>query len=447
MMMEVKLYNSLTDQIEVLRPLVPGEVSLYVCGPTVYDEVHIGNLRPVVVFDTLTNFLSYLGYRIKFVSNYTDVDDRIIAKAENEAITEKEIADRYIASYEQNLRDINAKPASINPRVTEYMEEMVAFILELMEKGAAYQVNGNVYFRVAADPHYGELSNTDKESLLVGARIEENTEKESPLDFVLWKKTDNGIRWDSPWGQGRPGWHTECVVMIGSVFPKKEIDIHGGGFDLKFPHHENEIAQARVLHNNTIAQIWMHNGFINLGDQKMSKSLGNVVTARDALQKYGGNTIRLLLLETHYRAPVNFTEEIALSAQNEVNRILNSYKQLAVFLQEHDQDLTKGNPAEIDDFLLALGDDFNTPNAISDLFALLKKINTELRLPKPDLEKMLNYFAVFRDMLIILGIKASYPVLDQKARKLLFDYRKARAEKRYEESDELRAELIARNIL
>lgn len=446
-MMEIKLYNSLTDKVEVLTPLIPGEISLYVCGPTVYDEVHIGNLRPVVVFDTLTNFLSYLGYRVKMVSNYTDVDDRIIAKAEKEAVTEKEIANRYIDSYEQNLRKINAKDPHVRPRVTEYMEQMIDFISALIEKNAAYNVDGNVYFRVAADPKYGELSNTDKDALLVGARIEENTEKESPLDFVLWKKTDTGIQWDSPWGKGRPGWHTECVVMIGSVFPKKQIDIHGGGFDLKFPHHENEIAQSRVLYNNTIAQIWMHNGFINMGDQKMSKSLGNVVTAKDALQKYGGNTLRLLLLETHYRAPVNFTEEIALAAEGEVNRILNTYKQLAVFLQEHEQDLYTGETDDIQNFLLALSDDFNTPNAISELFALIKKINTELRAKEPDFAKLVNYFAVFRDMLVILGIKASYPVLDREARMLLANYRRARAEKRYAESDELRAELIARNIL
>lgn len=446
-MMEIKLFNSLTDKVEVLNPLIPGEISLYVCGPTVYDEVHIGNLRPVVVFDTLTNFLSYLGYRIKMVSNYTDVDDRIIAKAEKEAVTEKEIADRYIDSYERNLRNIHAKEPNVRPRVTEYMEQMIDFISALIEINAAYNVNGNVYFRVAADPKYGELSNTDKDALLVGARIEENTEKESPLDFVLWKKTDTGIQWDSPWGKGRPGWHTECVVMIGSVFPKKQIDIHGGGFDLKFPHHENEIAQSRVLYNNTIAQIWMHNGFINMGDQKMSKSLGNVVTAKDALQKYGGNTLRLLLLETHYRAPVNFTEDIALAAEGEVNRILNTYKQLAVFLQEHEQDLYTGETDDIQNFLLALSDDFNTPNAISELFALIKKINTELRAKEPDFAKLVNYFAVFRDMLVILGIKASYPVLDREARMLLANYRRARAEKRYAESDELRAELIARNIL
>ena len=323
---------------------------------------------------------------------------------------------------------------------------MIEFIKALIGKAAAYEKNGNVYFRVESDSDYGELSNAHKDDLLVGARIEENMEKESPLDFVLWKKTLEGVRWDSPWGPGRPGWHTECVVMIDSIFPQKYIDIHGGGFDLKFPHHENEIAQSRALNNNTIAQIWMHNGFINFDNQKMSKSLGNVVTARDALKQFGGNTLRLLLLETHYRAPVNFTLEVATSAKNEIDKILNTYKQLAVTLQEHDLDLASGTSQGIEPFLSALADDLNTSNAISELFLVVKNINSALRNKDLNLKNLLNNFAVFRDMLMILGIKASYPVLDESARMLLVNYRKAKAERRFDESDRLRAQLIERNI-
>lgn len=444
--MEIKLYNSLTNKLEVFKPLVEGEVSLYVCGPTVYDYVHVGNMRPVVVFDTLTNFFSYLGYRVKHVSNYTDVDDRIIQKAIAGGVSEKAIAEKYISAYEENIDDINAKKPTVSPRVTEFMPEMIEFIKALIDKAAAYEKNGNVYFRVESDSDYGELSNAHKDDLLVGARIEENMEKESPLDFVLWKKTLEGVRWDSPWGPGRPGWHTECVVMIDSIFPQKYIDIHGGGFDLKFPHHENEIAQARALNNNTIAQIWMHNGFINFDNQKMSKSLGNVVTARDALKQFGGNTLRLLLLETHYRAPVNFTLEVATSAKNEIDKILNTYKQLAVTLQEHDLDLASGTSQGIEPFLSALADDLNTSNAISELFLVVKNINSALRNKDLNLKNLLNNFAVFRDMLMILGIKASYPVLDESARMLLVNYRKAKAERRFDESDRLRAQLIERNI-
>ena len=243
--MEIKLFNSLTNQVEVFKPIKPGKVSMYCCGPTVYGDAHVGNIRPVIVFDTLRRFFERVGYEVESVSNFTDVDDKIIKKAVEENVSETVITDHYIKAYKDVLKSINVEPHYKNPRVTEYMDSIINYIKDLIDEGAAYESNGDVFFRIASIKDYGELSNIKQDDLVVGARIEENTKKESPLDFVLWKKTDLGIKWDSPWGKGRPGWHTECCVMINSIFGGK-IDIHGGGFDLKFPHHENEIAQAKA---------------------------------------------------------------------------------------------------------------------------------------------------------------------------------------------------------
>lgn len=274
--MEIKLFNSLSNQIETFVPLEEGKVSMYVCGPTVYDYVHIGNMRPVVVFDTLRRFLSYVGYEVTYASNYTDVDDKIILKAQKTGKTEKEITDFYIGEFEKDVRLIHSKLPNITPRVTEYMPQIISFIDELVKKDAAYIVDDDVYFKVSADPKYGVLSNTNTEDLLVGARIDENMKKQSPLDFTLWKKTEVGVKWNSPWSEGRPGWHTECVVMIQSLFKNGRIDIHGGGFDLKFPHHENEIAQSMVSKGHAIANYWMHNGFININSEKCPNRLATL---------------------------------------------------------------------------------------------------------------------------------------------------------------------------
>ena len=280
--MEVKIYNSLTNKIEVFEPIHKNKVNMYVCGPTVYNYVHIGNMRPVVVFDTFRKFLTYIGYDVKYVSNYTDVDDKIIKRAQELNKPESEITEFYIKAFEDDLHNINALKPDVTPRVTEYMSQIIAFIDQLVKTDYAYDIDGDVYFRVEKIKDYGKLSNTKIEDLLVGARIDENSKKESPLDFTLWKKTNVGINWDSPWSKGRPGWHTECVVMINSIFPGGLIDIHGGGFDLKFPHHENEIAQSEAYNKCSLANYWMHNGFININNEKMSKSLGNVITAHDA---------------------------------------------------------------------------------------------------------------------------------------------------------------------
>ncbi len=443
--MEIKVFNSLTNNIEILKPIKEKEVSIYCCGPTVYGDAHVGNIRPVIVFDTLRRFLSFLGYNVKLVSNFTDVDDKIINKAQQEGVSEQVITDRYIAAYKDVLTKLNVEPHYLNPRVTEYMPQIIKYIDELVKKGAAYEKDGDVFFRISSIKDYGELSNMKVDDLVVGARIEENSKKETPLDFTLWKKTDVGIQWDSPWGKGRPGWHTECCVMINSIFDGK-IDIHGGGFDLKFPHHENEIAQAKAHDHNKIANIWMHNGFVNFGDEKMSKSLGNVVLAKDAIAKYGGNVMRLLILSTHYRAPVSFTDETVQSTANEIAKIQKTYNQLSVAIQ-----LAKGNlqskEIDVNNFISALADDLNTSNALAALFDKVKQANIELRKRPQDLKAIESIFASLSAMLKVLGIVFEMPVLTDELRKTYEQYLALKAERRFEESDKLRDVLLEHNII
>ncbi len=443
--MEIKLFNSLTNQVEVFKPIKPGKVSMYCCGPTVYGDAHVGNIRPVIVFDTLRRFFERVGYEVESVSNFTDVDDKIIKKAVEENVSETVITDRYIKAYKDVLKSINVEPHYKNPRVTEYMDSIINYIKDLIDEGAAYESNGDVFFRIASIKDYGELSNIKQDDLVVGARIEENIKKESPLDFVLWKKTDLGIKWDSPWGKGRPGWHTECCVMINSIFGGK-IDIHGGGFDLKFPHHENEIAQAKAHDHNKIANIWMHNGFVNFGDEKMSKSLGNVVLAKDAIAKYGGNVMRLLILSTHYRAPVSFTEDTVVAAKNELDRIQKVYNQLAVKLQLEHLDMSSKN-IHIDNFLSSLADDLNTSNAITEVFEMVKAGNVALRKNPADFGEIESVWASLNAMLTTLGIKLEYPILTPELEKIYSQYLALKKEKKFEESDKLRDVLLKEHII
>lgn len=445
--MEIKLFNSLSNQIETFVPLEEGKVSMYVCGPTVYDYVHIGNMRPVVVFDTLRRFLSYVGYEVTYVSNYTDVDDKIILKAQKTGKTEKEITDFYIDEFEKDVRLIHSKLPNITPRVTEYMPQIISFIDELVKKDAAYIVDDDVYFKVSADPKYGVLSNTNTEDLLVGARIDENMKKQSPLDFTLWKKTEVGVKWNSPWSEGRPGWHTECVVMIQSLFKNGRIDIHGGGFDLKFPHHENEIAQSMVSKGHAIANYWMHNGFININSEKMSKSLGNVITAHDALTKYGGNTVRLLLLSTHYRAPVNFADDMLQNNEKEIQKMQTTYRQIGVKLQLASMPIEGGKPTSMEGFLKALADDLNTSNALSEVFRVMKDGNNLLRNKEIDYEKLQAVFFTLKDMFSILGLEMDLPVLTDEDKKLYASYLKAKQEKDFTKSDEIRQVLIEKYLI
>ena len=443
--MEIKFFNSLSNTVETLKPLKEKEVSIYCCGPTVYGDAHVGNIRPVIVFDTLRRFLSFLGYNVKLVSNFTDVDDKIINKAQQEGVSEQVITDRYIAAYKDVLTKLNVEPHYLNPRVTEYMPQIIKYIEELVKLGAAYEKDGDVFFRISSIKDYGELSNMKVDDLVVGARIEENSKKESPLDFTLWKKTDVGIQWDSPWGKGRPGWHTECCVMINSIFDGK-IDIHGGGFDLKFPHHENEIAQAKAHDHNKIANVWMHNGFVNFGEEKMSKSLGNVVLAKDAIAKYGGNVMRLLILSTHYRAPVSFTEETVQSASNELQKIQKAYNQLAVAIQLANGDLNS-KELKVDDFVKALADDLNTSNALAAVFETVRQANIELRKRPLNLREISGIFASLSAMLNVLGIKFEMPILTPELKKIHEQYLDLKAQKRFEESDKLRDVLIQHKII
>ena len=445
--MNIKFYNSLSNSLEDFVTQEDKKVSMYVCGPTVYNYPHIGNMRPVVVFDTLRRFLTYVGYDVTYVSNYTDVDDKIIKAAKNEGKSEKELTDFYIAEFEKTLKGIGSQVPNITPRVTEYMDKIIAYVDNLVKIGAAYVVDGDVYFRVEKIKDYGALSGINVDDLRVGARVEENSQKESPLDFALWKKTDEGIKWDSPWGKGRPGWHTECCVMIDTIFPKHFIDIHGGGYDLKFPHHENEIAQSEATHGNKIAKTWMHNAFINIGNEKMSKSLGNVIYAKDMISEYGGPVTRLVILNAHYRQAVNFTDETVKEAQQEVTRMQMAYKQAALKLQANGVDLQKGQPVYIDKFLEALANDLNTANALAELYNLLKDINQQIRNRETDYDLLNNQFKTLTDMFYVLGLDITYVKFDDNISALYKEYLLSKENKDFSKSDEIRKVLIEKGVM
>ena len=444
--MKINFYNSLTNKVEEFVPQVDGKVSMYVCGPTVYNYPHIGNMRPVVIFDTLRRFLTYVGYDVTYVSNFTDVDDKIIKAAKEKNISEKELSEFFTEVFKQNTKDIGSMIPNITPKVTEYIDAIIKYIDNLVKVGAAYEVDGDVYFRVSKIKDYGALSGINTEDLIAGARVEENSKKESPLDFALWKKTEEGIKWSSPWGEGRPGWHTECCVMIDTIFPKHYIDIHGGGYDLKFPHHENEIAQAEATHGNKIAKYWMHNGFINMDGEKMSKSLGNVVYAKDIIEKIGGVATRLVILNTHYRMPVNFTEDTVKAAVQEVNKMSMAYKQAALALQVNGYNLQNGK-ANMDNFVSALADDLNTANALSELYNVVKETNQLLRTRPVDYDKLLNNFKTLTDMFYCLGLDIKYVEFSDEDKTLYKEYNLSKENKDFARSDELRKVLIEKGIM
>ena len=444
--MKINFYNSLTNKVEEFVPQVDGKVSMYVCGPTVYGYPHIGNMRPVVIFDTLRRFLTYVGYDVTYVSNFTDVDDKIIKAAKEKGISEKELSEFFTEVFKQNTKDIGSMIPNITPKVTEYIDAIIAYVDNLVKIGAAYEVDGDVYFRVSKIKDYGSLSGINTEDLIAGARVEENSKKESPLDFALWKKTDEGIKWDSPWGKGRPGWHTECCVMIDTIFPSHYIDIHGGGYDLKFPHHENEIAQAEATHGNKIAKYWMHNGFINMDGEKMSKSIGNIVSAKDMIEKVGGVVTRLVILNTHYRMPVNFTDDTVKAAAQEVNKMSMAYKQAALALQVNGYNLQSGK-ANMDNFINALADDLNTANALSELYNVVKETNQLLRTRPVDYDKLLNNFKTLTDMFYCLGLDIKYVELSDEDKALYKEYNLSKENKDFARSDELRKVLIEKGIM
>lgn len=445
--MEIKFYNNLTNRLENFQPIFDKKVLMYVCGITTYNDPHIGNLRPVIVFDTLVRFLSYLGYEVEYTRNYTDIDDRIIQKALEEHISEMDVSDRYIKSYEESVNQVQALLPTHRPRVSDYIPQIIEFIKRLIELNAAYVVAGDVYFRVSKIKDYGRLSKINLEDLQVGARVEENRLKENPLDFALWKKTTVGINFTSPWSQGRPGWHTECVVMVNSIYQSPEIDIHGGGLDLKFPHHENEIAQSLAFQNTPLARFWLHNGFVNLKNEKMSKSLGNILSAKEAITLYGGLALRLWMLGTHYRLPLSFSEESLFSSQKEIEKLRQTLKKAAVHLQLNHEQLIFNNIILSINFLKALSQDLNTPNALTEVFALSKEINKLLKNAEVSLEELKTSFASLLKMLEILGLSIEYPFLNEEDYQLYKAYLKAKEEKDFQTSDTLRQKLMAKNIL
>ncbi len=445
--MKITFYNSLTNSLQEFKPIHDGNVSMYVCGPTVYNYPHIGNMRPVVVFDTLRRFLSYVGYDVTYVSNFTDVDDKIIKAAQTEGKTEKELTEFYIEQFKNVTKLIGSDIPTITPKVTEYIQKIIQYVDALVKLDAAYVVDGDVYFRVSKIKDYGALSGINTEDLIAGARVEENSKKESPLDFALWKKTDVGINWESPWGRGRPGWHTECCVMIDTIFPDHFIDIHGGGYDLKFPHHENEIAQASAMHGNKIANYWMHNAFINFGNEKMSKSLGNVIYAKDMINQYGGPVTRLVILSAHYRQPVNFTEDTVKAATQEINKMQMAYKQMALKLQTNYISLEDGKPLYIEGFINALADDLNTANALAELYNVLKEANQLVRTKDADLVKLNNLFKTLTDMFYVLGLDIKYTKMSQEDKELYQEYLDTKAQQNYARSDEIRQILANKGIM
>lgn len=443
--MDIRFYNSLSGKIEEFKPIKEKEVSIYVCGPTVYNDPHIGNMRPVVFFDTFRKFLEEVGYSVKYVSNYTDVDDKIIKKAIEEKKTEKEITTFYIAEYEKCLKDLNVAKAYENPKVTDYMNSIISYINGLVEKGAAYVNDGEVFFNVAQDEKYGELSKINIEDLISGARIEQNSKKQNPLDFLLWKNTDEGIKWESPWCLGRPGWHTECCVMIDTIF-KGMIDIHGGGIDLKFPHHENEIAQAEAMHHNHIANYWLHTAMMDIKGQKMSKSLGNVILAKDAIKEYGADTIRLLLLNCDYRSVLNFSDDTVKDASSIATKLASVYKQLNLLLNVNNIDLN-GNSAKVKPFLENLANDINIPNGVTNLLDLIKEANVELRKKDKDLNILKEDFYAITKISYILGLHFTPSKLSDEDLSIYKAYLLAKENKDFAKSDELRKVLIEKNIL
>ncbi len=440
------LHNSLSGRKEEFVPLIEGEASLYFCGPTVYADPHIGNFRPVIVFDLLRRVLEALGYRVTSVSNYTDVDDKIIRRAKELGVSERELSDSVIEEYRRLVGEVGSREPSLTPRPTEMIPEIISYVEDLVEKGAAYVRDGDVYLRVRDIPHYGALSGNSIEELESGARIAPGEKKEDPLDFALWKRTEEGIRWESPWGMGRPGWHTECCVMIDTIFRGQGglIDIHGGGFDLKFPHHENEIAQARAHNGNALARYWLHNGFIDIRGEKMSKSLGNVVLMKDVVEEYGGLPFRLMVLGSHYRAPVFFAPETIGEARKKMEQLRNARKRASILLQRMGVSGDEMAPVLEDRVLAPLLDDLGSPNALSALYLELKELNGALG--KGDREGILSAYRALRGGMDVLGLGIEDPVLQEGDKGLFLAYDEARERKDYAESDRLRALLMAKGL-
>lgn len=452
----MKIYNTLTRTKETFVPLDENEIKIYVCGPTVYNYFHIGNARPFVVFDTLRRYLKYRGKNVKFVQNFTDVDDKIINRAREEGISPKEVSEKYIAEYYKDASALNVEKADVHPKVTENMQEIISFVQDLINKGYAYEVNGDVYYSTRKFNDYGKLSKQNIEDLESGARIEIGEKKKDPLDFALWKarKTEDELAWESPWGLGRPGWHIECSVMS-TKYLGETIDIHAGGQDLTFPHHENEIAQTEAQTGKPFANYWMHNGYITIDNEKMSKSKGNFFTVRDILGEYDGEIMRFFLLSGHYRSPINFSKELMEQAKNGLARMQNAKNNL-VHLIEHGagsmSDIEKTNLAGYEKykekFISAMDDDLNTADAISAVFELIKDINSDISTggSREFAEKCLSLLDELTGVLGLLRDKKEDNGIDDEIQKLVDERQEARKAKNYARADEIRDILKAKGI-
>lgn len=456
----MKIYNTLSKQKEEFVPLVPGKVSMYVCGPTVYNYIHIGNARPMIVFDTVRRYMEYKGYEVNFVSNFTDVDDKIIKKAMEEGVTADEISQRYIAECKKDMEGMNVKPATTHPLATQEIDGMIEMISTLIERDYAYPAaDGTVYFRTRKFKEYGKLSHKNLDDLRGGNRsllVSGEEQKEDPLDFVLWKpKKEGEPYWESPWCQGRPGWHIECSVMA-KKYLGEEIDIHAGGEDLIFPHHENEIAQSECCNGKIFARYWMHNGFLNIDNRKMSKSLGNFFTVREISEKYDLQVLRFFMLSAHYRSPLNFSAELMEAAGNGLNRIVNAVENLKFLAGNASQETLTESEAETQKALAeyekkfddAMDDDFNTADAISAIFELVKFANTNVteNSSKALAEVAKDKIVELSDILGLI-VERKEEMLDADIEALIEERQAARKAKNFARADEIRDILSGKGII
>ncbi|WP_215145716.1 cysteine--tRNA ligase [Exiguobacterium qingdaonense] len=450
----IQLYNSLTNKKEPFVPIVPGKVSMYVCGPTVYNYIHVGNARPAIVFDTVRRYLTYRGYEVKYVLNFTDVDDKIIRTANELGEDTETLTNRYIEAYLADTGALNVQPADVHPRVTDTMEEIIEFIRQLETEGFAYEAEGDVYFRTKKFETYGKLSQQSIEDLRAGSRVDVGEKKEDPLDFVLWKaaKPDEPA-WDSPWGKGRPGWHIECSAMAKKHLGTT-IDIHAGGHDLKFPHHENEIAQSEACNHAKFANYWLHNGFINIENEKMSKSLGNFLLVHEALKEVDPMVLRFFMLSVHYRHPINYSRELIEQAANGWSRIKEAYQNIeyrlsvTAGLEEPSESLERKLEAINTSFIKSMDDDINTANAVTVLFDLAREANIYAKadhVAKATLEQILS---LFDELTSVLGLTLSEEkeLLDAEIDQLIQERNDARAARNFARADEIRDLLKEQNI-
>jgi cysteinyl-tRNA synthetase len=453
--MAIQLYNTLTRRKEEFVPLEEGKVKMYVCGPTVYNYIHIGNARPAIVFDTVRRYFEYRGFNVQFVSNFTDVDDKLIRAANQLGEDVPTIADRFIQAYFEDVSALGCKKADIHPRVMESMDIIIDFIAQLIEKGFAYESEGDVYFRTRSFNDYGKLSHQSIDDLQVGARIEIGEKKQDDLDFALWKAAKEGeIFWDSPWGIGRPGWHIECSAMA-KKYLGETIDIHAGGQDLTFPHHENEIAQSEALSGKTFSRYWMHNGYINIDNEKMSKSLGNFVLVHDIIKAHNPQVLRFFMLSVHYRNPINYSEELLESTKAAFERLTTSYQNLK-HRKESSSDLTNNNQEWLekiaaiqDEFTKAMDDDFNTAKAISVLFDLSKLANYYLLEKNTAVEVIDIFTKQFDELFNVLGLtlEQTTEMLDEEIDALIEKRIQARKDRNFQLSDQIRDQLKEMNII